>query len=59
MRSRREIKKLANRSDAQKVERMGGEEDRECNGRTTLRYIWREWEKNGEYQQKIEIRDCW
>ena len=25
----------------------GGEEDRECDGRTALREIWREWEENG------------
>ena len=34
--------KLANRSDAQKVEGNGGEEDRECDASTTLRKIWRE-----------------
>ena len=32
----------------------GGEEDRECDGRTALREIWKEWEENGEQQQKIE-----
>ena len=32
----------------------GGEEDRECDGRTVLREIWNEWEENGEQQQKIE-----
>ena len=26
----------------------GGEEDRECDGRTALREIWKEWEENGE-----------
>ena len=27
---------------------------RECDGRTALREIWKEWEENGEQQQKIE-----
>ena len=26
----------------------GGEEDRECDGRTALREIWKEWEENEE-----------
>ena len=46
--------KLAKRSYAQKVEGNGGEEDRECDGKTALREIWEEWEENGEQQQKIE-----
>ena len=37
----------------------GGEEDRECDERTPLREIWREWEENGEQEQKIEgVGDC-
>ena len=44
---------LAKRSDAQKVEGKGGKEDRECDGRTALREIWKEWEENGEQQQQI------
>ena len=32
----------------------GGEEDRECDGRTALREIWKEWEDNEEQQQMIE-----
>ena len=32
----------------------GGEEDRECDGRTVLREIWKEWEENGEQQQNTE-----
>ena len=35
-----------------------GKENRECNGRTALREIWKEWEENGEQQQKIEVGDC-
>ena len=30
-----------------------GEEDRECDGRTGLSEIWKEWEKNGEQRQKM------
>ena len=37
---------MAKRSDAQKVARKGGEEDRECDGRTALREILKEWEEN-------------
>ena len=40
------------RSDAQKVEGKGRDEDRECDGRTALREAWKEWEENGEQQQK-------
>ena len=47
-------RKIDKRSDAQKVEGKGGEEDRECDGRTALREICKEWEENGEQQQKIE-----
>ena len=32
--------------------------DQECNGKTALREIWKEWEENEEQQQKIEIGDC-
>ena len=46
--------KLEKRSDAQKVEGNGGEEDRECNGRTALREIWKEW-GNGEQQLHIGV----
>ena len=45
------------RSDAQKVEGKGGEEHRECDGRT--RKIWKEWEENGEQQHKIEGVGDW
>ena len=30
----------------------GGKEDRECDGRTAIREIWKEWEENGEQKQK-------
>ena len=40
-------------SDAQKVEGKGGEEVRECDGRTGLRNR-KEWEEAGEQQQKAE-----
>ena len=33
--------KLTKRANAQKVEGKGGEEDRECTGRTALREIWK------------------
>ena len=38
----------------------GGEEDRECDGRTGFREIWKEWEENGEQQQNIVpvVGDC-
>jgi len=32
----------------------GGEEDRQYDGRTALRHIWKECEEDGEQQQKIE-----
>ena len=31
-----------------------GKKDQECDGRTVLREIWKDWEENGEQQQKIE-----
>ena len=37
----------------------GGEEDRECDGRTAVREIWEEWEENGGQQQKIEGTRDW
>ena len=37
----------------------GGEEDRECGRRTALKEIRKEWEENGEQQQKIGVGDCW
>ena len=52
-------RKLANRSDAQKVGERGGEEEREGDGRTGLREIQKEWEENGEQQQKIERVGDW
>ena len=39
---------------AKKVEGKGGEEDWEWDGRTALREIRKEWEENGEQQQKWE-----
>ena len=36
----------------------GGEEGQECDERTALREIWKEWEENGEQQQNIEVGDC-
>ena len=43
------------RSDAQKVEGKGGEEDGECDGRTGLREIWKERQEKGEQQQNIGL----
>ena len=37
----------------------GGEEDQECDGRTALREIYKEWEEDGEQQQKIEGVGDW
>ena len=34
--------------------REKGEEDREYDGRTALREIWKEWDENGEQQKKTE-----
>ena len=48
---------LAKRSDALKMEGKGGEEDRECDGRTALREIWKEWEENEKQQQNIGVGD--
>ena len=45
---------LAKKSGAQKVEGKGVDEDRECDGTTALREIWKEWEENGEQQQKYK-----
>ena len=42
-----------------KMRGKGGEEDRECDGRTGLRGIWKEWVENGEQQQKIEGTRDW
>ena len=37
----------------------GGEEDRECGRSTALKEVWKEWEEQGQPQQKIEgIGDC-
>ena len=33
----------------------GGEEDRECDGRTALGETWKGWEGNGEQQQQIKV----
>ena len=33
----------------------GDEEERECDRRTALREIWKEWEENGEQQLKIKM----
>ena len=50
--------RIGTRTDAQKEEGKRGEEDRECDGRTLLRDIWKEWKENGEQQQRTEgVRD--
>ena len=36
-----------------KGRKKGGKEERECDGRTALREIWKEWEEIGEQQQEI------
>ena len=51
----REMKKLANRADAQKVEGKGGEEDRK--GLLYERDQER-GEENGEQRQEIGVGDC-
>ena len=53
------MEKLAKRAYDQKLEGKGGDEDQECDGRTALRVISKEWEENGE-QQNIDgvCRDC-
>ena len=35
----------------------GDEEDRECDGMTGLRETRRQWEENGEQQEKIGVGD--
>ena len=50
--------KLAKRSDAQKVVGKEREEDQECDGRTAIRGLWKEWKKNEEQLQKIGVGDC-
>ena len=48
--------KLVKESDVQKV---AGKGRRECNGRTALSVIWKEWEETGKQQQKIKgVGDC-
>lgn len=32
----------------------GGEEDRDCDGRTVYIETWRVWERSGEREEKIE-----
>ena len=44
---------------ARKYREKGGEEDRECDGRTALREIRKEWEENGEQQQQTEGVGDW
>ena len=44
--------KLAKRSGSQKVEGKGGEENRECDGRTAAIEIWEKGEENGEQQKR-------
>ena len=51
--------KFAKRGDAQNVEGKGGVEEGECDGRTALREIWKEWEENGEQHQKIDGVGDW
>ena len=37
----------------------GGEENRDCDGRTALTEPWKEWKKNGNQEQIIEgIGQC-
>ena len=43
---------MAKRTNAQKVEGKGGEEDRDCDGRAALRDIYKEWDDNEEQQQE-------
>ena len=43
----------------QKVEREMRRKDRESDRRTALSNIWKEWEENGEEQQKIEGVGDW
>ena len=38
--------KLAKRADAQKVDGKGGDESKHCDGKTALRVVWKEQEKN-------------
>ena len=47
--------KLAKRADAEKEDEKRGEENRKCDGWTSLREIWRKWEKIREQQQKKEL----
>ena len=43
--------------EAQKVDGKGGEEDRECDGRTALREMCHEWEENIEQHKELETGD--
>ena len=45
---------MKNLQRKQKVEGEMRRRDRECDRRTALSNIWKEWEENGEEQQKIE-----
>jgi len=33
----------------------GGEEGPDCDGRTALREIWKEWEENGEDRRSLRL----
>ena len=46
--------KIRRKQMPRKWKGKGGEEDRECDGRTALREIWKEREENGEQQLYIE-----
>jgi len=50
-----EMNKLAKRADVQIVDGKGGEENHECDGRTALIDIWKEWEENAEQQEHIGV----
>ena len=48
---------MPKRTVAQKVEAKGSEEDREFDGRTVLREIWKEWgemENNSKRYKELE-----
>ena len=52
-----EMKNWQREQMPRKWREKGDDEDGECDGRTVLKEIWKEWGENGEQQQQIGVRD--
>jgi len=53
------MKNLQREQMSRKGRQKEGKEDREYDGKTALREIWKEWEENGEHQQEIQGVGDW